>query len=184
MIIILILITLFLDDTLILFGENWCWSVLGFKVLRVCKGCPSDPTFLLLFSPHVRKSRFWNLRKFCLRNPEYGKFLLVESWILGFGLRNTFKGSGIRLTIGMWNPSSSDKEFWKSYLESGIHGVESRIQDCLGFPYLVRLCENSGSWTSVIFILKLYGFLSLYYIPCQHFSKSHFMSSSQMTYLV
>ena len=37
------------------------------------------------------------------------------------------KESGILLTIGIQNPSSTDKE-------SEIQNLESRIQDCLGFP--------------------------------------------------
>jgi len=52
-------------------------------------------------SPHVRES---------------GKYLLVKSGILGFGIRDG--GLGIR------NP------------ESGHQALESRIQDCLGFPAL------------------------------------------------
>ena len=40
-------------------------------------------------------------------------------------------------TIGFHNPSSAGKD-WNPVLESGIHGVEFRIQDCLGFPYIVR----------------------------------------------
>ena len=37
-----------------------------------------------------------------------------------------------------WNPESTE-------LESGIHRVESRIQDCHGFPYMGR---NSRTFTS------------------------------------
>ena len=48
------------------------------------------------------------------------KFMLVESGILGFGIQN---------------PDSTDKD-WLQYLESGIHCLESRIQDCLTFPYM------------------------------------------------
>ena len=54
------------------------------------------------------------------------EFLLQESRILGFGIRNT--AQGIR------NPT--DKESGIQYFESEIHGAESRIQDCLGFPYM------------------------------------------------
>ena len=32
------------------------------------------------------------------------------------------------------------------YLESGIHGVESRIQDCLGFPYMGRSSWCTTKW--------------------------------------
>ena len=44
-----------------------------------------------------------------------------------FGLQP--KQSRIILTIGIRNPSSTDKESEIWYLESGIHGVESRIED-------------------------------------------------------
>ena len=52
-----------------------------------------------------------------IRIPKSGKFLLVKSGMPGFRIRNTGQG--------FWNPSSTDKD-------SGIHGVESRIQYCLG----------------------------------------------------
>ena len=62
--------------------------------------------------------------------PESGKFLPLESGILDFGIRNT--------TQRIRNPSPTEKESRIEYLESGIHGVESRIQTCLGFPYIGR----------------------------------------------
>ena len=72
---------------------------------------------------------FRNLENFCLWNPESGKKL--ESGILGFGILNlSEKKSEIPITTGIQNPSSTDK--------SGIHSVEARIQDCLGFPYAGR----------------------------------------------
>ena len=64
----------------------------------------------LRISRRIRQSRFL-----------YPVYIAVESEIAGFGIRNT--AQGIR------NLSSSDNE-------SAIHGVESRIQDCLGFPYI------------------------------------------------
>ena len=46
-------------------------------------------------------------------------------------------GSGIQLkesnNNAIRNPNSTYKNSGFQYLESGIHGVESRIQDCLGF---------------------------------------------------
>ena len=53
----------------------------------------------------------------------------------GFGLQNA--ALGIRNSSNKWNPSSADKDL---YLESGIHGLESGIQevDCLVFPYVGR----------------------------------------------
>ena len=50
------------------------------------------------------------------------EILLVESGIPGIQL----KESGILLMIGVWNPVPSIRN----------PGVESRIQDCLGFPYM------------------------------------------------
>ena len=44
--------------------------------------------------------------------------------------------SGIQLTIGVWNPRSTDKAPGIQYLESRFHGVESCIPDCLGFPHM------------------------------------------------
>ena len=38
--------------------------------------------------------------------------------------------------IGIRILSSTDKESEIQYLESGIHGVESRIQDCLRFLHM------------------------------------------------
>ena len=54
--------------------------------------------------------------------PESVKFLLVESGIrnLGFEIRNTAQGIQIPLTIGVRNPSSTDKQSTIKYLESGI----------------------------------------------------------------
>ena len=52
---------------------------------------------------------------------ESGKFFLVESEILGFGIRNT--------AVGIRNPSSTkeDPESSNWNPESGIYGVEFRI---------------------------------------------------------
>ena len=38
-----------------------------------------------------------------------------------------------------WNPESTELESGIQYSESGIHRVESRIQDCHGFPYMGRI---------------------------------------------
>ena len=65
---------------------------------------------------------------------ESGKFLLVESGILGFWIQNTAQEPGIALNR-TWNLES--KFHWQR-LESGVRGVESRIQDCLGFLYMER----------------------------------------------
>ena len=89
----------------------------------------------------------------CLLNPESWDLCLwnLESWALKSGIQ--LKESGIPLTIlvpqprsqgfsphvKIWGPEnevagSTDKESAIQYLESGLHGVESRIQDCLRFP--------------------------------------------------
>ena len=38
-----------------------------------------------------------------------------------------------------WNPESTELESGIQYSESGIYRVESRIQDCHGFPYMGRV---------------------------------------------
>ena len=65
-----------------------------------------------------------------VRIPQTGKFLLVESEILGLGIRNTTQR--IRNPTKDWNPES--KFHWQNEinnLESGIRGVKFKIQDCL-----------------------------------------------------
>lgn len=49
-------------------------------------------------------------------------------------LKSVLKESGIPLIIGIRNPDSPDKESEIQYLDSCIHCVKSRIQDCLGLP--------------------------------------------------
>ena len=56
------------------------------------------------FPPHVRESRFRNLRNMFLWNPESRKILLMESGILGFRIRNT--AEGIRNPTNDWNLES------------------------------------------------------------------------------
>ena len=75
----------------------------------------------------------WNSRNFesedCFpfgnRNPEF--------WNPEYNSRNTDP-------TNEWNPESKlrGQRFRYHYLESGIHGVESRIQDCPKFPYMER----------------------------------------------
>ena len=58
----------------------------------------------------------------------------MESTILGFAeSRIHLKESGIPLTIGIQNPSSTDK-YWNP---------ESSIQDCPGFPYMGRVIGST-----------------------------------------
>ena len=66
-----------------------------------------------------------------IRNPE--SFLLVEYGIVGFESRIQLKESEFPLMIGILiqNPSSTDIESGIQYLQSGIHSVKSRMQDCL-----------------------------------------------------
>ena len=78
-------------------------------------------------SAHVRESGVWNPWNFCLWN--------LESWALECGIQ--LNESGILLRIGIQSKMPLEKTGIKC-LESGIHGVESRIQDCLGFPNMRR----------------------------------------------
>ena len=75
-----------------------------------------------------------------IRIPESGNVLPMESRV-----REIF-ASGIRipLTIGIRNPRTTDKKF-------GIHGVEYRIQDCLGLSYM------GGMETLLIIFQSIYS---------------------------
>ena len=81
------------------------------------------------------KTEYKNPGGFCLRNSRN----LESEECFPFGNRNPeFQEIRIPLTNGIQNPSSADKDSGIHYLESGIHGVESRIQDCPTFPYMER----------------------------------------------
>ena len=96
----------------------------------------------IIISPHVRLSGFQNPGDLCLWNPK-------SQEIFACGIRNPessalksvmqLKKSKIPLTTGIQNTSSADKESGIQYPESGIDSVESRIQDCPGLPYMVRV---------------------------------------------
>ena len=57
------------------------------------------------------------------------EFVLVELEIQDLGIWNS--AQEIR------NPSFNNKESEIQYMEFGFHSVESRIQDCLAFPYVM-----------------------------------------------
>ena len=78
-------------------------------------------------SANVKESGFWNPWNFCLCNLEF--------WALECGIQ--FNESVILLRIGIQSKVLLEKTGIKC-LESGIHAVESRIQDCLGFPHMRR----------------------------------------------
>ena len=77
--------------------------------------------------------------------PESGKIMLEnpQSWALESGIQLNESKSHEQLQSRFQVPLT---ETGIQYLESGIHGVESRIQDCLGFPYmeweLHRKCKS------------------------------------------
>ena len=118
-----------------------------------------------------------------------GKFLFVQT-----GIREVFlvdsgnprlwnpehtwelKESGIPITIKIRNPNSTDKETGFQYLESKIHGVESRIQNCLGFLSMGRfyLTERKLRTNMIIclrvvlniIVLMIYLLLTLQHLDC------------------
>ena len=85
---------------------------------------------------------FRNPGDLCLWNPK-------SQEIFACGIRNPessalksvtqLKKSKIPLTTGIQNTSSADRESGIQYPESGIDSVESRIQDCPGLPYMLRV---------------------------------------------
>ena len=80
---------------------------------------PWNNSALYIRIPEILACGIWNQGKFCLWSP--------ESWALESAKQ--LKESGILLTIGIWE----SKFHWQ---KSRIHCVESRIQDCLEFPYM------------------------------------------------
>ena len=96
-----------------------------------------DKTFKVHIAP-CNVIRIPESGKFCLWNPESSENLFLwncKSWTWESGIQ--LKKSEIPLTIEIRNPSSTYKESEIYCLESGIHSVEFRIQDCLPFPYIM-----------------------------------------------
>ena len=84
----------------------------------------------MTLSPHVRESE---------------KFLLVDAGILGFDIPSTAEGVRIPLATG-----SRTTESGLQYLESGNHGVESRIQTVLDSLTRSELWEAGKTMTPVL----------------------------------
>ena len=74
--------------------------------------CDTKRTFFIASCKEIRNPGLWN-PEYSSRNPE-------AHWRLEFRIQIPLTKTGIQ------------------YLKSGIHGVESRIQDCLGIPYMER----------------------------------------------
>ena len=88
-----------------------------------------------------------NPRKCCLWNP--------GCWVLESGIQ--IKESGIPITIEIKNSTVLQKNTGTQYLESGIHCVESRIQDCAGlFPYMGWAMSMYNYIRTEIYSLKSY----------------------------
>ena len=104
---------------------------LGLAYYRKCEaGHPSSQK--VSHSHNVRESGFRNQWNFCLWNPEISEIvLLVDSGILGHGIRNT--AQGIRNPTDDWYPES--KFHWQ---RRGKRYLESRIQNCLGYHHMGR----------------------------------------------
>ena len=77
-------------------------------------------------SPHVRESVFQNLGNFCWWNPESRKILLIEAESWALESRIQLKVSGIPFTIGIQNPSSTDKD-WNPVpgIRNPLHGIQN-----------------------------------------------------------
>ena len=76
----------------------------------------------------------------------------VFPWLAaaGFGILGFWiKDSGILVTIWIRNPSPTDKK-------SAIHGVESRILDCLRFPYMEQKIIELGIPVHSLLITLVY----------------------------
>ena len=76
--------------------------------------------------PHLRNpdSRIWKIFDSGIWNPGYFCLWNLESWALEYGIQ--LKESRIQVQLTKTGIKC---------LDSGIHGIESRNQDCLGIPY-------------------------------------------------
>ena len=108
---------------------------------RVTKGARQERRVSRLFSCVSRactpltKSEGKERLLAAFNHPKSGKFLLLESGVLSFGIPNL----GLIKIRNSAFDNSTDRESGFQYLESDIHSVESSpvlsMQDCLGSPY-------------------------------------------------
>ena len=112
-------------------SRRWSLGQITVSITAKRESLLKKTCFLLHVNSRKRKS------KYCpMWISESGKSLPVESGIQEiFLVEFQILGFGIPITIWIRIRNSTDKESGIQFLESGIHDVESRIQDCPGFPY-------------------------------------------------
>ena len=80
-----------------------------------------------------------NQGKFCLWNPESRNILLMEFGFWALKSKIHLNESGTQPIFEVYLQVPRDKE-------SRIHCLESGIQDCLGFPYMVQEVHSNDLW--------------------------------------
>ena len=140
-------------------SEMFCWWNLQSGIFCLwnlesgifCFWNPESEIFACwIWNPGYFACGIWNLGYFACGSG-IRDILLVESRFLGFLIRDT--AQGIR------NPSSTDKESRIQYLKSGIHGVETRVQDRLGFLYMGHEGGEKKGIRKLFLIPSLFTFL-------------------------
>ena len=117
-----------------------------------------------------------------LRNSETQKKKSLwnpESWVLESGIQ--IKESGNPITIAIQNSTVLEKNTGIQYLESGIHNVESRIQDCAGlFPNMGWRMSIYSYIHTEIYSLKSYdvNFHITWIFETQALSDTNYFSMS------
>ena len=113
--------------------EEWKFTNRNLKFLRLCRFLIKWYGITNFLSPHVRESGFQNPRVFRFWNPESCYDCNPES--------NRKKMD----SFPFGNPRFTELESGIQYPESGIHNVESRIQDCHGSSYMGWVLLRSGN---------------------------------------
>ena len=107
---------------------------------RKSSSAPSVCNWHVFVSPRARESAFRTPGNFCLWNK--------EPWALESGIQ--LKQSGIPLTIAIRTPRSTGRGSGIQYLKSGIHGMESTIQDCLKISIIHSKSPSDYKMTPLI----------------------------------
>ena len=110
-----------------------CWKVFNFLFVDRLQGCLSIILFFLLssvmcFSPYEREPWFLNPGNFFLWN--------MESWALESGIH--LKESGIPRTIGIQNPSSTDKHWFFTHKNDDFGAVSILTE----WRWVARSCRR------------------------------------------
>jgi len=150
-IILLILITLSLDDVLMLLGEDWCWSILELKGLRGEGGWIERPKFEGFLSTTITFLYKSQGKTFCFAKKKLKPSCILRLFVLYkilLGMKVKTIGAGLqgKWTQRQWTRQVLDCSFILMHLKMWKFLSATRFVPCLQYnvwqPLVCRLQCN------------------------------------------